>query len=185
MNNRSLIAIFVVCFLLTVAFVSIRRGDWNRADPRGPSASTIGGATPGATASARAAAAQAPTANGPPYRSAATTDPVEPVRAPAYPDHSQADAPRDPAAMEVPVIVTVEDSPATGRREAIIRNISPQPLDVRVTAINPPAGTRSTVQASIPPRRKTSLTDQGLVVVTGSQILVESPPYLQQSTTVY
>jgi hypothetical protein len=183
MNNRTLIAVFVVCFLLTVAFVSIRRGDWNRADSRGP-APTSGSGASGAAPPARAAVAQAPTANGPPYKPAADADAVEPARAPAYPDHSQADAPRDPAAMEVPVIVTVEDSPATGRREAIIRNLSPQPLDVSVTAIKP-GGARSTVQASIPPRRRTNLTEQGLIVVTGSQILVESPPYLQQSTTVY
>jgi hypothetical protein len=182
MNNRTLIAIFVACFLLTVAFVSIRRGDWNRAGAREPSAATASAVTTGATPPARTTAG-VPAANGAPYKPA--VDASEPVQAPAYPDHSQADAPRDPAAMEVPVIVTVEDSPATGRREAIIRNISPQPLDVRVTAINPPAGTRSTVQATIPPRRRTSLTDQGLVVVTGSQIVVESPPYLQQSTTVY
>jgi hypothetical protein len=181
MNDRILIVTFVSCFLLTVAFVSIQRGDWNRATHGNRNALPADGVARGSASPSPAATAAAP---GTPHVSAVSASESDPAEA-SYPDYSQADAPREPAAMEVPVILTVEDSTATGRREAIIRNVSPQPLDVRVTAINPPAGTRSTVQASIPPRRKTNLTDQGLVVVAGSQILVESPPYLQQLTTVY
>ena len=88
-------------------------------------------------------------------------------------------------APEVPVMINVEQSQESGRFNAIIRNRSAGALDVIVTSVNPATGGRSQVQLSVPPRSPINLSDAGLVVGKGAQLLVESPPFLSQTTTVY
>jgi hypothetical protein len=184
MNNRTLISIFVVCFLSTVAANSWRQRAAGQIDPDRAAAPGNNAVQRNVAVASTASLGQPPGTRFQGGASATQADDSDSNPAP-YPDHSAADAPRDPAIMEVPVIVNVEDSAATGRRETIIRNLSAQQLDVRVTAINPASGSRTVVQTALPPRHRTNLTDQGLAVVGGSQIVVESPPYLPQSTTVY
>jgi hypothetical protein len=91
----------------------------------------------------------------------------------------------DPASTEVPVLLTVNNSPNSTRRTATIRNVGSEVLNVKVTSINPPAGSRSVIQVAVPPRAELNLTEAGLVVATGAELSIESPPYLAQRSTVY
>jgi len=181
MNSRFLVAIFGCFFLSTIAVTMWQREPGSRSDPgqsaerfsRQPGAAgpmTIGAMAPGQSAAAGGGADGTDGGSGAPI---------------TYPDYHEADAPRDPAVQEVPVIVDVEDASVPGQRTTIIRNLTPQSLDVRVTSINPATGSRSVVETALPPRRRTNLTDLGLVVVDGARIVVESPPFLEQTTTVH
>jgi len=91
----------------------------------------------------------------------------------------------DPTQSEVPVLLAVDTSTGTARHRATIRNLGSDFLSLKITAVNPPNGNRSVVQVAVAPRAELNLTDAGLIVATGAEISVESPPFLAQTTTVY
>ena len=182
MSNRSLIVIFVSCFSLTVAFINWRRGDTlipsNAA--RSAQRATAASAGDGNVVSV------GPVANlsSAPLVSASSSGDDSP--SPPYPDDGPVVIPHDPAQMIVPVAIqTTEEIPGRSARTTVVRNNSSDTLDIMVTALNPPGGNPSTIRVSVPPRRTINLSEAGLVVVSGAQLLVDSPPYLQLTTTAY
>jgi hypothetical protein len=191
MNNRNLIAVFVVVFLLTVTLTSWRDGRLS-AHAMFPIRNAFTGASTADAGSARAFDASLP-ADVPDMSSVARP---RNSTLPFGSDETTADAPYpvddagppsmlDPASTEVPVLLTVDNSPGSTRRTATIRNVGSEVLNVKVTSVNPPAGSRSVVQVAVPPRAELNLTEAGLVVATGAEMSIESPPYLAQKSTVY
>ena len=82
-----------------------------------------------------------------------------------------------PAEPEVPVTFAVETAADESAQNAILRNMSSEPLHVNVTVENPTTGTSSSVQVTVEGHKKTNLTDAGLVYEPGDQVTIESPQY--------
>ena len=188
MNNRNLIAVFVIVFLATVILGSWRDGRltvhrmFSNPTATG-NARTVGGGSAfvsdAAPPSDPSSVAQARNSTRPAGTDEVTADAPYPV------DNSGPPSELDPTSTEVPALLSVDDSPGSTRRNATIRNLGAGVLNVKVTSVNPPAGSRSIVQVSIPPRAELNLTEAGLVVATGAELSIESPPYLAQKSIVY
>ncbi|HVO07376.1 MAG TPA: hypothetical protein VMT83_11360 [Burkholderiaceae bacterium] len=189
MSNRHLIAVFVAVFLLTVCLGSWRNGSRSlpgmrpRAAEPVPSAALEAGA-PGWSDGARAPVDLASIAH---PRNAPMTDDMLVIsdEAPYPVDDAGPPSMLDPTQSEVPVLLAVDTSTGTARHRATIRNLGSDFLSLKITAVNPPNGNRSVVQVAVAPRAELNLTDAGLIVATGAEISVESPPFLAQTTTVY
>ncbi len=190
MNNRYLIALFVSVFLLTVMVISWRDGTLSvpGSGSRTTAAATTAAGTIG-SGSALNAGVTTPLdmlSVAHPRNSPLTADMLVISDDAPYPvDEPEPSSMLDPTKSEVPVLVAVDNSPEAARHNATIRNLGGEVLVVKVTAVNPPAGNKSIVQIALAPRAEVNLTDAGLVVATGAEISVESPPYLAQTTTVY
>jgi hypothetical protein len=188
MNNRHLIAVFLVVFVVTVYLGSRRDGKPSAHGPMPSSTVDMNAGTAGAGQSP-AAGESAPAdvlSVAHPRNSPLSPDQLVIADDAPYPaDDSASPTSLDPAKSEVPVLLSVDSTSGATRHTASLRNVGSELLNVKVTAINPPSGRRSIVQVAIPPRAELNLTDAGLVVATGAEISIESPPYLAQTSTVY
>src|SRR5262249_40083533 len=188
MNNRHVIALFLVVFVLTVSFISWRDGTLPSIATRAREFSSAFTADPlrGPAQSSARDVPTGPASLAPPGSSPDSFDIIVTGEdKPLPPDDSPPPTDLDPTQSQVPVLLAVEIAPDQSRQSATLRNLGPESLNVKVTSVMPPSGRRSIVQVAIPPRTEISLTNAGLVVAQGAEISVESPPYLAQTTTVY
>jgi hypothetical protein len=75
---------------------------------------------------------------------------------------------------EVPVVLQWESSADKTEKNAVLHNMSSEPLHVSVTAENPATGDSSTVVVTLDGHSKANLADAGLVYEQGDQITVQS-----------
>jgi hypothetical protein len=92
------------------------------------------------------------------------------------------DEPPDTSRQMVPASLIV--SRDLQGRVARMQNESSETLTFRITSKDSKTGSNSMVEVTIPPKRWSRLTDAGLVIGSGDEVTIESPPYRARSISL-
>jgi len=92
------------------------------------------------------------------------------------------DEPPDVSRQMVPASLIVSHD--LQGRVARMQNESSETLTFRITSKHSKTGSNSMVEVTIPPKRWSRLTDVGLVIGSGDEVTIESPPYQARSISL-
>jgi hypothetical protein len=171
---RSIIVTMVVSFSVSFAIMFWQRKIQDRPAP-------MAEAAPGVAVSAPAAVpARPPMAD--------HWEPVAPAsRAAASADRpTEAVTPDDGAPAEVlPVAFHIRNRREMDKIDGDIRNITSKPMSITLRAVNSSTQATSEIHFQLAPgERKIYSTDDGLIMQTNDQLIVQSPPYLDRVVRV-
>ncbi|MBV8404959.1 MAG: hypothetical protein JO203_12265 [Gammaproteobacteria bacterium] len=163
-----------LAFVLVIALRHERSLDAPGTQVVGPATAAVRSVLP-AWESAPPVAASTPAAAAPPAAGPAPAAPAD-SGAGAAPVATSSEPPRN-----VPVSFRFAPDPSSSAAVVTVRNMSPQPQDLTVTAVDPRTGNRSTVLVNVAGHAIANLSEAGLVASHGWQLTVESQGYLTRT----
>ena len=120
-----------------------------------------------------------------PTRAKTMNAPPTPAANVSVPAGDPSEAPPDPSELGVPALIQLEPPTDGSAQKATFTNMGGRRMTFTISTVDSTGTVHSSIELTTPPHKQQSLTEQGLLIMPGDQIVVKSPPYQDYTVSAY